>query len=237
MGKEDQPMMHKHGQGSYQIDLKEVFHLSHEQIPIEEIEDMELVPQIESREYDDHIEIVGSLILYGNYRGNQDAGKLQPADELPESFEESVLFEPLSTDRGPFSPLTKKDLLKHQIPIQITLPREKVRGIDEIYTFISAFDYELKSPYQIEVMASLVISGLVDKEEQMEKKESLQDRFEFVYMTNQGSQEPPLDLYSQRLQFFEEQASGQQEQNTKKDRGREETVATTSSSRPAISLQ
>jgi len=209
-------MMHKFGQGSYQIDLKEVFNLSHEQIPIEEIEDMELVPNIECREYGDHVEIVGSLILYGNYKGNQDAGKLHPAEELPESFEESVLFEPLSTDRGPFSPLTKKDQLKHQIPIQITLPREKVNDLDEIYTYVSSFDYDLKTPYQIEVMASLIISGLVDKVEQVEEIPPLQDQFEFVYMSGQNGQDP-MESFSQRLQFFEEQATGQQEAFTKKE--------------------
>src|SRR5699024_4573708 len=118
-------------------------HLSNEQIPIEEIEDMELVQQIECKEFGENVEISGSLILMGNYKGNQEAGKLQSTDELPESFEESVLFEPLATETETFSPLTKKDQLNHQIPIQITLPRERVNHIDEIYTYVSSFDYDV----------------------------------------------------------------------------------------------
>ncbi|RKD23873.1 hypothetical protein BEP19_05445 [Ammoniphilus oxalaticus] len=203
-------MMHKNGQGTYQIDLKEVLHLTDEQIPIEEIEDLELVQQIESKEYGDSIEITGSLIVYGNYRGNQDAGKLQPTDDLPDSFEESVLFEPLATDRGPFSPLAKNDRLNHQIPIQITLPRTKVKNVNEIYTYVSSFDYDIKTPYQIEVTASLIIGGLVDEEEPMENKPAPQEQYEFIYTAGQLT--PDLkDSSLEPFQVFEEQASSKQD--------------------------
>lgn len=200
--------MLRNGQGSYEIEIKEIVHLSHEQLPIEEIQEMELVPQIESREFGDQIEIIGCLYLFGDYKGNQEAGRLDPAGELPESYEESVQFEPLSADRGPFSPLARQDRFEYRIPVRISLPRGKVKNVEDVYAYINSFDYELRSPYQIEVVASLMINGLVEKEEVPEQKNRTEDQFEFVHMAKPSEDEP----FSERLKVLEQQVMNQQEE-------------------------
>lgn len=180
--------MERHGLGSYKIDIKEVVQLSHEQLPIEEIEEMEIVPQITIQENGEEIEITGALVLYGEYKGNQEAGKLDPADELPESYEESVQFEPLSAERGPFSPLAKQDRFEYQIPVKISMPRNKVDDVDDVYAYINSFDYDVKTPYQVEVAASLMISGFTEKEERPETEEVHWDApFEFVHSAGDHS--------------------------------------------------
>ncbi|WP_240675695.1 LysM peptidoglycan-binding domain-containing protein [Ammoniphilus sp. CFH 90114] len=191
--------MERHGLGSYQIDIKEVVQLSHEQLPIEEIEELEIVPQIVIEENGNEIEITGALILYGDYKGNQEAGKLDPADELPESYEESVQFEPLSAERGPFSPLARQDRFEYRIPVKISMPRNKVDDVDDVYAYINSFDYDLKTPYQIEVAASLMISGFSEKEE-------LNTPFEFVHsagdQSGQGFEFP--DSFADRLEAIQQ---------------------------------
>ncbi len=218
--------MLRNGQDSFQIEIKEIVHLSHEQLPIEEIQEMELVPQIESREFGDQIEIIGCLYLFGDYRGNQEAGRLDSAGDLPESYEESVQFEPLSADRGPFSPLARQDRFEYRIPVRISLPREKVRNVDDVYAHINSFDYELKTPYQIEVSASLMINGLVDKEEEMEGKNRVEEQFEFVYMAQPSEDQDP-ETISERLMAVEQQALSQEEdedQDQQKSRQEQEST-------------
>lgn len=213
--------MLRNGQGSFEIEIREVVHLSHEQLPIEEIQEMELVPQIESREFGDHIEIIGCLYLFGDYKGNQEAGRLDPAGELPESYEESVQFEPLSADRGPFSPLARQDRFEYRIPVRISLPRGKVRNVEDVYAHINAFDYELRSPYQIEVAASLMINGLVDQEEEIEEKNKTEDQYEFVHMAN-PSEDQVADPFSDRLLALEQQVLQHEEEQDKQERGQEQ---------------
>lgn len=203
--------MLRNGQGSFEIEIKEVVHLSHEQLPIEEIQEMELVPQIESREFGDQIEIVGSLYLFGDYKGNQEAGRLDPAGELPDSYEESVQFEPLSADRGPFSPLAREDRFEYRIPVRISLPRGKVRNVEDVYAYINSFDYELRSPYQIEVVASLMINGLVDQEEETEARHRSDEQFEFVHMADPKEDHDP-EPFSERLMALEQQVLHQEMQ-------------------------
>lgn len=157
--------MSNYSQGTYQIDLKESVHLSYEQLPIEEIEEMELVPQVRIMEFGEEIEISGCLCLQGEYKGNQNSGKLDSIDHPAESYEESVQFEPLSFERGPFSPLAKQSTFEYRIPVKILLPKKKVRDIEDIYAHVLSFDYELKSPYQIDVTATFVISGFKEEEQ------------------------------------------------------------------------
>jgi stage VI sporulation protein D len=206
--------MRKNGLGSYQIDLKETIYLSHYQLPIEEIEELELIPQIEIDERGNEIEITGCLFLYGQYRGNQSKANIEETDELADSYEESVRFDPLVADRGPVSPLVNQDKLENRIPIKITLPRGKVREVDDVYAHIHSFDYELKSPYQIEVVASLIISGLMEEEElnqrkndplhyvQLQEELENEEQFEFVHVASRFQEsinsysEPPTDKKS-----------------------------------------
>ncbi|MBP1930395.1 LysM peptidoglycan-binding domain-containing protein [Ammoniphilus resinae] len=197
--------MNKNSLGTYQFDIKETIKLSQQQIPIEEIEEMEIVPNVEIEQRGEEIEITGSLYVYGSYRGNNENKILSETNDLPHSYEESVQFTPLSADRGPFSPLTKEDKLEHRIPVKITLPSGKVRDVSDVYAYINSFDYDLMSQHQIEIIASLIIGGFVEKEDEMKKKTILEEQLEFVHIaggTGESKQEPTLE---ERLAAIEDQ--------------------------------
>ena len=187
--------MSNYSQGTYQIDLKESVHLSYEQLPIEEIEEMELVPQVRIMEFGEEIEISGCLCLQGEYKGNQNSGKLDSIDHPAESYEESVQFEPLSFERGPFSPLAKQSTFEYRIPVKILLPKKKVRDIEDIYAHVLTFDYELKSPYQIDVTATFVISGF---------KEEEQIPSEFAAAAGNDQDPHSVELIEENLNLLEE---------------------------------
>lgn len=187
--------MSNYSQGTYQIDLKESVHLSYEQLPIEEIEEMELVPQVRIMEFGEEIEISGCLCLQGEYKGNQNSGKLDSIDHPAESYEESVQFEPLSFERGPFSPLAKQSTFEYRIPVKILLPKKKVRDIEDIYAHVLTFDYELKSPYQIDVTATFVISGF---------KEEEQIPSEFAAVAGNDQDPHSVELIEENLNLLEE---------------------------------
>jgi|GEM_PF-5252526 len=197
--------MNKNSLGTYQFDIKETIKLSHQQIPIEEIEEMEIVPNVEIEQRGEEIEITGSLYVYGSYRGNNEERILSETDDLPRSFEESVQFTPLSADPKPFSPLTKEDKLEHRIPVKITLPRGKVRDVADVYAYISSFDYDLKSQHQIEIIASLIIGGFVEKEDEMKKKNILDEHLEFVHVAGGAGEAKSEQTLEERLAAIEEQ--------------------------------
>jgi stage VI sporulation protein D len=177
--------MRKNGLGSFQFDLNETIHLSYQQTPIEEFEEMELIPQIEIIEHGNEVEISGSLFLQGTYTGDRAPDQLTNQQQIPDSYEESVQFEPFKKNRGAFPPLSTSGTLENRIPVRITLPRSKVRDTEDVFAFIDSFDYEVKTPYQIEVKATLVISGLVEEEEQMAtNRNDQQEQFEFVHVAN-----------------------------------------------------
>ncbi|HJV44519.1 MAG TPA: LysM peptidoglycan-binding domain-containing protein [Bacillota bacterium] len=199
--------------GTYQFDLKESVHLSNEQIPIEEIDDMELVPQVNIEEKGEEIDISGSLYLYGNYRGNLNTGKLETTESQANTYEESVQFEPLSTERGPYSPLAREDKFEYRIPVRINIPKGKVQDISDVYAYISSFDYELMNPYQIDILASLVIAGFREEEERSETEEGLiGSEFEFVHVAGEDSINPVEEAIEQRLKALEEQIASLEEE-------------------------
>lgn len=216
--------MEKNELGSYQIDIREIVQLSHAQLPIEEIEEMEIIPQIQIEENGAEIQISGSLFLYGDYKGNQEAGKLDQNDDLPESYEESVQFEPLSADRGPYSPLAKQDRFEYRIPVKITMPRNKVAEVDDVYAYINSFDYELKTPYQVEVVASLMISGF--SEEKEEQPEDVETPIEFVHTAGDQWNQDFQEYYTEQLQALQQEFEPiSQEQQQKEEQVQQETPA------------
>lgn len=226
--------MDKHGLGSYQIDIREIVQLSHSQLPIEEIEEMEIIPQIVIEENGAEIEIIGSLFLYGDYKGNQEAGKLDQADDLPETYEESVQFEPLSADRGPYSPLAKQDRFEYRIPVKISMPRNKVTEVDDVYAYINSFDYELKTPYQVEVVASLMISGFTEeKAEQPEEESWNATPLEFVHTAGDQWNQDFQAYYNEQLQALQQEFEPiVQEQKPKKEQ--QEPLAISHRAEPEI---
>jgi FOG: LysM repeat len=117
--------------------------------PAEEILSMALEPDITVEENRNDVTIRGYLRLSGEYR---------PAahSELSDQFQPAPfrrIDEIIETNEG-------TAVLEHHFPIDITIPRDRVPDLENLYVTIESFDYELAGQRHIQLQADIAITGL-----------------------------------------------------------------------------
>ncbi|MCD8509343.1 MAG: stage VI sporulation protein D [Bacillus sp. (in: Bacteria)] len=118
---------------------------------IEELLSLALEPDISIREADDQVYIRGSLLLFGEYRPAEDGrGKSDSySDHVPFRSVEEVQM----SDDG-------IGMIRHSFPLDVTIPRERINRLEDLYVTVDAFDYELPGRGCIELEANVSVSGI-----------------------------------------------------------------------------
>lgn len=177
--------MTERNQSKLQFSIEESVWLNKGQ-EVEELYNIALDPNVTIEEMDDQICIKGYLCLSGEYRCKD--------QEQPE---ETNSVNPLSYRS--FSQLedaTEETVnLDHRFPVDITLPKNRVRNADELYVGVDHFDYDIPTPSCIEVSASICISGVYENQ-----ADELQD--EPAFQSNEEAYEADEKEYE-----FSEEAS------------------------------
>jgi stage VI sporulation protein D len=123
---------------------------------VQEVLSMSLEPEISIEERGDHISITGALQLVGEY---------VPKDENESSLREvshaNMVEDVTLSDDGIGE-------LAHRFPVDITIPTNKVRSLDDIYVIIDSFDYELPDDGSLKLAADIIISGIYEGEARQE---------------------------------------------------------------------
>ncbi|SDW25473.1 stage VI sporulation protein D [Marininema mesophilum] len=134
--------------------------------------ELDLYPDVEIEDQGSHLKIEGYLRLNGTYVPGQ--GYL-----LPEEGEESAS----QGEEFVSAPPPREEEIAYVIPVEITLPAERV-DIDHIASEIESFDYKVLSPFELHIEAILSIDGLLNEEKAEENSE-----YELV---DPNSEEEPL---------------------------------------------
>lgn len=120
---------------------------------VEELLSISLDPDVEIEELDHEVIVRGQLDLTGEYVARQDDSayslrELSPAKAIDyvETREDGV------------------NELVHSFPLEISIPRNRVKVIEELYVSIEEFDYELKENGCLQLLADISITGLCDEE-------------------------------------------------------------------------
>lgn len=116
-----------------------------------------LYPDITIEEHDQYITIRGALKLNGEYR----------IDKTYENNEEESQF--ALNARVINDVIEKEDgisELKHSFPVDITIPRNRIQDIEDVYVSIDSFDYEIPGNRCLQVAADLSISGIYNNLQQ-----------------------------------------------------------------------
>ncbi|WIG41107.1 stage VI sporulation protein D [Bacillus toyonensis] len=120
---------------------------------VEELLSISLDPDVEIEELDHEVIVRGQLDLTGEYVARQDDSayslrELSPAKSVDyvETREDGV------------------NELVHSFPLEISIPRNRVKVIEELYVSIEEFDYELKENGCLQLLADISITGLCDEE-------------------------------------------------------------------------
>ncbi|WP_456278094.1 stage VI sporulation protein D [Bacillus sp. AK128] len=116
---------------------------------------MSLDPEIIIQEHDQYISVRGGLILTGEYHADDSEGEstLQPGARTVQEVERNE--EGLS-------------LLRHKFPIDITIPKNRIQNLNDVYVTIESFDYELPQRGNLLLEAELSITGIYEDQERSE---------------------------------------------------------------------
>ncbi|PFJ17811.1 stage VI sporulation protein D [Bacillus cereus] len=131
---------------------------------VEELLSISLDPDVEIEELDHEVIVRGQLDLTGEYVARQDDSayslrELSPAKSIDyvETREDGV------------------NELVHSFPLEISIPRNRVKVIEELYVSIEEFDYELKENGCLQLLADISITGLCDEERIEDEEEETTD--------------------------------------------------------------
>ncbi|PWN76535.1 stage VI sporulation protein D [Bacillus paranthracis] len=139
---------------------------------VEELLSISLDPDVEIEELDHEVIVRGQLDLTGEYVARQDDSAYSLRDLSPAKSIDYVE--------------TREDgvnELVHSFPLEISIPRNRVKVIEELYVSIEEFDYELKENGCLQLLADISITGLCDEEriEDEEEEEEEEEEKETAY--------------------------------------------------------
>ncbi|MEI1422400.1 LysM peptidoglycan-binding domain-containing protein [Bacillus cabrialesii] len=116
---------------------------------VSELLSISLDPDIRVQEVNDYVSIRGSLELTGEY--NIDQNK-----HTEEFYSDKRFVEEVRKREDGSAELT------HCFPVDITIPKNKVSHLQDVFVFIDAFDYQLTDSRILTIQADLAIEGLLD---------------------------------------------------------------------------
>ncbi|MEM1491342.1 LysM peptidoglycan-binding domain-containing protein [Bacillus velezensis] len=122
---------------------------------VSELLSISLDPDIRVQEVNDYVSIKGSLELTGEY-----------------NIDHSSHFEELDRELRHVEEVRAREdgtaELIHCFPVDITIPKNKVSHLNDVFVFIDAFDYQLTDSRILTIQADLAIEGLLEESEPKE---------------------------------------------------------------------
>lgn len=117
---------------------------------VDELISISLDPNISIFEEDDFVFLRGHLGLTGEYK---------PVESGEEEDQQSE-------DTGNFIQVQERDaedfVFTHQFPVDITIPKQRVANVDELFVEVESFDYELPENSRLKIEADVLVYGLHD---------------------------------------------------------------------------
>ncbi|MFV5316458.1 stage VI sporulation protein D [Priestia megaterium] len=160
-----------------------------------------LEPQVSIQEYDQYVSIRGALQLTGEYETYEGEHSLR--EYTNENQVQSISVREDGTAE-----------LSHQFPVDITIPKNRIQSIEDVYVSIDLFDYELPGTNQLQLMADLSITGLYGEqhEEQHEEREEEEELAEEQHIVSYEEADDTEEVYTENFAQEEEEQEEQEEQ-------------------------
>jgi stage VI sporulation protein D len=173
-----------------------------------------LDPVISVDEYEHYITIRGALELSGEYRVAEGEG-----DDLDlYDFSTHRLIQRVTTREDGISELF------HRFPVDITIPKNRIFNLEDVYVTIESFDYDLGEGGRLSLMADISISGIGEGAVHEEEKEDVEPWFE------------PFEATA-RKEVYEEEMAAQEEEQTPEPAQDEAPIAEEEQDEPAQAEQ
>ncbi|MCM3619338.1 stage VI sporulation protein D [Sutcliffiella horikoshii] len=118
---------------------------------VSELISIALDPDIQIYEQDQYVSIRGALLLTGEYQVRTEADAEEEGEEYhPQA---RVVQEVEEREDGVCA-------LHHRFPVDITIPKNRIQSLDDIYVAIESFDYSVPTRGCLQLDAELSISGI-----------------------------------------------------------------------------
>lgn len=209
--------------GLLSFTIKETIFLSSDKAGIGELQELELVPDVEVLENESYISITGCLQLSGKYEPIRETAETNSGGT--ETLIEAMKFTPFQRDKAESPVYGWEERIGHRIPLNITIPVERIADVSDIYAIVDSFDYKLESPHQMLIEAELKLGGIqfadlaeaelpqaaIESAQQPKAAESqaLTDNWEFAHVAGDEADafdDPaPLEEIEQKLSKLEQE--------------------------------
>ncbi|TQR24585.1 LysM peptidoglycan-binding domain-containing protein [Bacillus safensis] len=166
---------------------------------VSELLSISLDPDILVQEVNDYVSIRGSLELTGEYNINQEEllGELSSFPTYREADEVKVREDGTAE-------------LLHQFPVDITIPKNKISHLNDVFVFIDAFDYQLTENRLLTIQADLAIEGLLDEET---PQVPVEEPYEFVHRPEEDDGYMTYDYQLQPEHEEDEELQGEERED------------------------
>lgn len=114
---------------------------------VDQLLSISLQPTITIEEQEDYVYIRGVLELSGEYTKREEDG------EGDQSFEAVRYIEHVRINDEQIGEFL------HQFPIDVTVPKERIDDLEQVYVFIESFDYDLREN-ELRLIAEVAIHGI-----------------------------------------------------------------------------
>lgn len=187
--------------GLLSFTIKETIFLSSDRAGIGDLQELELVPDVEVLENQSYVSITGCLQLYGKYEPIRDTA--EPTSGGTETLVEAMSFSPLRLDASERAAYGLEEQIGHRIPLNITIPVERIAEMGDIYAVVDSFDYKLESPHQMLVEAELKIAG-IHFADPAEERQQETNSYDYSYEAVPASHEDVWDYSHVAVEQTEE---------------------------------
>lgn len=125
---------------------------------VDQLLSISLQPTITIEEQEDYVYIRGVLQLSGEYTKHEEDGEDVETFELGRYIEQVRMHD---EETGEFL---------HQFPIDVTVPKERVDDLEQVYVLIESFDYDLRKN-ELRLIAEVAIHGIQMDDDQEDEEE------------------------------------------------------------------
>ncbi|WP_078545301.1 stage VI sporulation protein D [Litchfieldia alkalitelluris] len=134
---------------------------------VSELVSISLDPNIVIQEHEQYVSIRGALQLTGEYRIDENT-----SDQDERDFTSVRVVNEVTTREDGVSELS------HDFPVDITIPKNRIQNLDDVYVAIESFDYELPKRGCLQLVADLSISGIYGSQQSVPSVEDAREEAE-----------------------------------------------------------
>ncbi len=175
---------------------------------VSELVSITLDPDIVIQEHDQYVSIRGALQLSGEYRIDENRSE----DEEPRDYTALRVVNQITTREDGVSEL------KHRFPVDVTIPKNRIQNLDDVYVAIESFDYELPRYGCLQLVADLSISGIYGSQQSVPSLENEQeDRYDTKEVNNENDNDNNLSSNEDELSPFVATREWNEEKEEKED--------------------